>query len=121
MAITKKKFQKIAKKMLSGVFKDFLEACPIYNIRGINYETQREEKEYQSPVVSFIRIDYEAKDVDGQLIQSKDFMLIAEYQALSIAVNVDTSTLVYKNENYQIKKVDIDPADATIILQVRRK
>lgn len=121
MAITKKKFQKIAKQLLGGIFKDFLEICPIYNVTGINYATQTDTKEYQNPPISFIRIDYEAKQFDGQQILVGDFMLIAEYQPLSINVEVDRSTLVYKNENYEIKKKDVDPADATIILQVRRK
>lgn len=121
MAITKNKFQKIAKKLLRGVFKDFLEVCPIYNVTGTDYATQTETKEYQTPEISFIRIDYDQKQVDGQLILANDFMLIGEYQLLSIEVKVDESTIVYKGENYQIKNLDIDPADASIILQVRRK
>ncbi len=121
MPVSKKKFQKIAKKILNGVFKDFLEPCPVYNVTGINYASQTETTETQTPVLSFIRIDYESKQVDGQLILANDFMLIGEYQVLSIEVKVDQSTIVYKGENYQIKNVDIDPADATIILQVRRK
>lgn len=121
MAVTKKKFQKIAKKMLSGIFKDFLEVCPMYNVTANNWNTEGETKVFQTPELSFIRIEYDVKQVDGQLIQASDFMLIGEYQSLSIAVAVDKTTLIYKNENYQIKNVDVDPADATIILQVRRK
>lgn len=121
MAITKKKFQKIAKQLLGGIFKDFLEVCPIYNVTGVDYATQTETKEYQTPELSFIRIDYEAHQFDGQQILVGDFMLIGEFQPLSINVEVDSSTLVYKNQNCEIKAKDIDPADATIILQTRRK
>jgi hypothetical protein len=121
MAISKKKFQKIAKKLISGIFVQFKEICPLYNVTGVNYSAQTSTKVYQTPEIGFIRIDYDSKQVDGQLIKANDFMLIGEYQELSIAVEVDKTTAVYKGEEYQIKNVDIDPADATIILQARRK
>src|SRR6187431_2376066 len=109
MAITKAKFQKIAKKLLRGVFKDFLEVCPFYNVTGIDYATQTETVETQTPEISFIRIDYNQAQVDGQLILANDFMLIGEYQLLSIQIKVDETTVIYKGEQYQVKNVDIDP------------
>lgn len=117
MAINKKKFQRVAKLLLSGIFKDFQSICTLKNTTAINYSAQ--SKTEQTQEILLTRIEYEASKFDGQLIKVGDFMLIGEKQLLTLDVQPDKTIVVYNGLNHQIKKVDVDPADATIIMQIR--
>ena len=99
-------------------FADFADDCVLLNVTGWNNITQTATTETQN--IKAIRIDYKARDINGESVQINDYMLIAEFTPITIPVRPDSTTCTFKTEKLQIKNVTIDPAGATIIMQVRR-
>lgn len=118
MSLTPDKAKAIAKKLIGDKFAAFAADCVLLNVTGWNDATQTATTETQT--VKAIRIDYKARDINGQSVQVNDYMLIAQFSPITIPVRADSTTCTFKTEKLQIKNINIDPAGATIIMQVRR-
>ena len=118
MNSTPEKYIALAEKLIGGKFAAFADDCVLLNATGWNNATQTATTETQT--VKAIRIDYKARDINGESVQINDYMLIAQFQPITIPVRPDSTTCTFKTEKLQIKNVTIDPAGATIIMQVRR-
>jgi hypothetical protein len=115
---TPQTFINLAAKLIGNKFASFAKPCVFTNATGWNDATQTATTETQT--VKAIRIDYKARDINGQSVQINDYMLIAQFSPITIPVRADSTTCTFKTEKLQIKNINIDPAGATIIMQVRR-
>ncbi len=118
MSTSPQEFIDLAAELIGDEFAAFADNCVLLNATGWNNVTQTATTETQT--VKAIRIDYKARDIDGESVQINDYMLIAQFSPITISVRPDSTTCTFKTENLQIKNVNIDPAGATIIMQVRR-
>lgn len=117
MSLTPDKAKSIAKKLIGGKFAAFAADCVLLNVTGWNDATQTATTETQT--VKAIRIDYKARDINGQSVQVNDYMLIAQFSPITIPVRADSTTCTFKSEELLIKQINIYD-QAAIIMQVRR-
>jgi len=118
MSTEPQEFIDLAAELIGDEFAAFAADCVLLNVTGWNDATQTATTETQT--VKAIRIDYRARDINGQSVQINDYMLIAQFSLITIPVRTDSTTCTFKTEKLQIKNVAIDPAGAAIIMQVRR-
>jgi len=118
MSTSPQDFIDLAAELIGDEFAAFADDCVLLNATGWNNVTQAATTETQT--VKAIRIDYKARDINGESVQINDYMLIAQFSLITIPVRTDSTTCTFRAEKLQIKNVNIDPAGATIIMQVRR-
>ena len=116
---TRSKFQALAAKMIGNKFADFAGDCILSNAGVWNPTTQSQTPEKQT--IKAIRTTFTEGQFNGQSILVGDYRLVAEYQKITIPVSVDTTSCTFNGEVYRIVSVVIDPAEATITMQIRRK
>jgi hypothetical protein len=118
MSTLPQEFIDLAAELIGDEFAAFADDCVLLNAAGWNNATQVATTETQT--LKAIRLDYKTRDINGESVQINDYMLIAQYQLITIPVRSDSTTCTFNAEKLQIKNVTIDPAGATIIMQVRR-
>lgn len=118
MSTTKLEFQSLAAELISDEFLDFTKTAVI-NLLGIfDYNTQ------SAPVLStasiaMIKYDYKVNQFDGEKIKTGDFMLIGERQLISFEPSPDSCQVIYDGKDVNLGRVEIDPAEASVIFHVR--
>ena len=86
--------------------------------QSTGYNPDADEETFQTQTVPCIRMDYESQQISG-LIAVSDFMLIGQYQLFTWEPSEDNTFVTYGGKKCQVKNHRIDPAGATITLQVR--
>lgn len=118
MSTSPQEFIDLAAELIGEEFVAFADDCILLNVTGWNDSTQTATTQTQT--IKAIRTDYSAREINGESIQVNDYMLIAEFQTITIPVRTDSTTCTFKTEKLMIVSVNIDPAGAAIIMQVRR-
>lgn len=119
MATTKAEFQELAEELLTDEFVDFMQSC-LFSRPGSYDPLTGTSGAATTETIPCLRVEYKAREIDGQAIQKSDFQLIArvaEFSALSPrtdGVRVAVDGLVCN-----IVSAEKDPADAIWIIQVR--
>lgn len=116
MATFPSEFIELAAELIGDEFEAFASDAVLERATGVDYDTQSETKEVQT--LSCIRMDYESQQIAG-LVAVGDFMLIGQNQLLSWQPSPDDTFATFDGLKHQVKSVKIDPAGATIIMQVR--
>lgn len=119
MTTLRSEFVELAAELIGDEFADFAYDCVLTNATGWDNSTQTATTETQT--IKAIRLDFQSKDFDGQKIMVGDYLLIAEFQPITIQLRPDSTECAYRGESLEIKDTAIDPADATITFHVRRK
>jgi len=119
MSTLRSEFVELAEELIGDEFADFAYDCVLVNATGWNNATQTAATETQT--IKAIRLEFGAKDFDGQKIMASDYMLIAERQPITVGIKPDSTECTYRGEVLNIKSTNLDPADAAIIFHVRRK
>jgi hypothetical protein len=118
MTTTKAEFQDLAQELMQDEFSDFASPCVLTKVSGFNYATQTYTSSAQT--VNAIRMEYASSQVDNNFILTGDFMLLIEYQLVTIGIRPDNTTCTFGGEPLNIISTTIDAADAIIKLQVRK-
>lgn len=116
MATFPSEFIELAAELIGDEFAAFASDAVFERTTGVDYETQTETTETQT--LPCIRMDYESQQIAG-LIAVGDFMLIGQNKLLSWQPSPDDTFVTFGGLKHQVKNVKIDPAGATIIMQVR--
>lgn len=119
MTTLRSEFVELAEELIGDEFADFAYDCVLINATGWNNATQTATTETQT--IKAIRLDFKSSDYDGQKIMVGDYMLIAEFQPITVGLRPDSTECTCRGEVLDIKDTMIDPADATILFHVRRK
>jgi hypothetical protein len=119
MTTLRSEFVELAAELIGDEFADFAYDCVLVNSTGWNNATQTASTESQT--IKAIRLEFDLKSFDGQKIMTGDYMLIAQRQPITIGIRPDSTECNYRGESLDIKAVEVDSADAAIILHVRRK
>jgi len=119
MTTLRSEFVELAAELIGDEFADFAYDCALVNVTGWNNATQSATTEAQT--IKAIRLNFKQSDYDGQSILIGDYMLIAERQKITVGIKPDSTECTYRGEDLIIKSTKVDPADAAIIFQVRRK
>lgn len=119
MATFPREFVDLAAELIGDEFAPFTKTLDLKNAGGFDYATQTVTTE-QTQSIPAIRLEFEAESYANQAIMVGDFMLIAEYQKITIPVRPDSTSGVFDGQSVAIKSTEIDPAGATIIMHVRR-
>ena len=119
MTTLRSEFVELAAELIGDEFADFAYDCVLSNVIGWDNATQTATTEAQT--IKSIRLDFKSSDFDGQKIMTGDYMLIAEFQPITVGLRPDSTQCTYRGEALDIKDTIIDPADATIVFHVRRK
>lgn len=117
MTTTKAEFQDVARELIREEFADFGAPCVLTKVTAFDYATQTYTSSTQT--VNAIRMDYTASQVDNNFIRVGDFMLLIEYQLVTVGIRPDNTTCTFGGETLQIVNTILDPAEAVITLQVR--
>ena len=117
MSTTKAEFQALAAELIGDEFEDFAETTVLTKTTGFDYATQAATTTTQT--FTTIRLEYETKQFDGQLIKIGDYMLIGERQLLATMPTPDNTTVTRAGEVCNFLRSSLDPADAAIIMHVR--
>lgn len=110
-------FYNLAAKLIGDTFSEFASTTVLTKTTGFDYATQTPTTTTQT--FSTIRLEYDAKQFDGQQIKIGDYMLIGERQKLSSTPSPDNTTVTRTGEICNLLRVSLDPADASITLHVR--
>ena len=116
MATSPREFIELASELIGDEFEAFASDAIFERSTGFDYATQTDTLDTQTKPC--IRLEFEARQIGG-LIAVGDFMLIAEYQPFDWQPSPDDTFVTFGGSKSQIKKVTIDPASATIIVQAR--
>lgn len=121
MSVTKQKFVDLAAKLARQTFSDFFVERPFTVPEIKNPVTGVVTQPAVTEQVYCVRIDYQARQVDGQVIQVGDFQLIAEVARFQV-INPKTNgvRVTVGGIECQIVNAEKDAADAAWVLQVRQ-
>lgn len=121
MSITKQKFVDLAAKLARETFADFFIERSFTIPEVKNPVTGVVTQPAVTEQVTCVRIDYQARQVDGQVIQVGDFQLIAEVARFqSINPKTNGVRVTVDGIECQIINAQVDAADAAWVLQVRQ-
>ena len=125
MTTTKAEFVDLAAELISDEFLDFGISSTVVKSTGWNDLVQSESR-ISSDSFLLIPIDNKSSQFDAQNIEIVDLVVIGEYQKITregalFSFGVDNSHLVYGGINHSIIDTYIDPAFATIQMQIRPK
>ena len=116
--VSKAGFQTLARN-LQGTFGDFFEPRTFQNPPVFNVVTETTTAG-STDTVRAVRLEYDSKQVDGEIITIKDFKLMALVEDFQ---NVDPKrqgvTVTVDGNTCQVIDAKKDPADAAWTLQVR--
>ena len=119
MAVTSQQFKDLATKLLTDTFSDLRIDCT-FELPGAYDPVSGTTQPGVSEVISCIREDYEAGQIDGQLIQRNDFKLLALPGDFSTTdVKTDELKVTVDGKVCTVKNAMLDPAGALWVLQVR--
>lgn len=117
MATSADEFIDLAAELIGDEFAAFASDALFERGDDFDYDTQTYSAP-ESQTKKCIRLEYDSSQIEG-LIAVGDYMLIAEYQLFDWEPSPDDTFVTFGGVKSQIKKVTVDPASATIILQVR--
>jgi len=134
MTTTRAEFIDLADELIGDEFADFAVASTIVKTTGWNDATQTATT-ISSDVFTLIPIDNKSSQFErqniksgnlGQNIQIGDLVVIGERQKITreeslFHFGLDNSHVVYGGIDYTIVDIYLDPAEASIQMQLRRK
>ena len=118
MATLKSEFVELAAELIGDEFADFAEPTQIDRLGGWNNTTQTSTID-STVTIPTIRLEFEAKQFDNDLIKVGDYKLVGEYDLLTFLPSPSNCIATRLGVVCEIKKIIADPADATIMLHVR--
>jgi hypothetical protein len=117
MTTIKSEFVELAAELIGDEFADFSSDAVFIQNTGVDYASQLPSTRTQT--IKMIRVEYTSNQLSDNLIQVGDVMLIGQSALMSWPAKVDSTTITHDAVKYSIKKIDIDPAGATLICQCR--
>lgn len=125
MTTTRAEFIDLADELISAEFADFAVASTIVKTTGWNDVTQTAST-ISSDAFTLIPIDNKSSQFERQNIQIGDLVVIGERQKITregslFQFGLDNSHVVYGGVEYTIVDIYLDPAEASIQFQMRRK
>lgn len=118
MATLPAEFVELAAELIGDEFAAFASACVMSKAGAWDDATQTATQTTQS--IPMIRLEFKESQFNGEQIKVGDYLLIGEYANLDWEPSADNTTTTHDSIAGLIKNVAIDPAKATIIIQVRR-
>lgn len=118
MTTTKAEFQELAQELMQDEFSDFASPCVLTKVSAFDYATQIYTSSTQT--VNAIRMEYPSFQVGNNFILTGGFILLIEYQLVTIGIRPDNTTCTFGGESLSIISTTIDAANAIIKLQVRK-
>ena len=121
MSTLRAEFVELAAELIGDEFADFAYPCAMGNGGLFVYATQSYSGA-DTDSISMIRLDFKSTQFDGQRVMINDYMLIGEKQKLKsgFVITPDQTSATYRTETLQVIDVMSDPADAAIVIHVRR-
>lgn len=125
MTTTRAEFIDLADELIGDEFADFAVASTIVKTTGWNDVTQTAST-ISSDSFTLIPIDNKSSQFERQNIQIGDLVFIGERQKITregslFQFGLDNSHVVYGGVEHAIVDIYLDPAEATIQMQLRRK
>lgn len=121
MALTRNKFQSVAEKMFAKAKTGNLTLVSAFKKAGGYDPVTGTSSPATTDTVDVIREDYNANEIDGDLIKSSDFKLLARTVSF---VNLDPKTsgitAVIEGVTVNLEDAQKDAADAVWTLQMRK-
>lgn len=118
MATLPQEFIDLAAELIGDEFAAFASDAVIVRTGSFDPDTQTAPTESQT--IPMIRIEFKESSFNGQLVKVGDYMLIGEYQKLAWLPSADNSTVTHGSIVCNLVRAETDPANAAIILHVRR-
>ncbi|AIM40771.1 putative structural protein [Idiomarinaceae phage Phi1M2-2] len=121
MTVTRQQFQNLAAQLARDTFGDFFPKRTFTQPEVVNPVTGTVTRPAFSESVPAIREEYEARQVDGQVVQVGDFKLLTEVAQFD-AINPRTDGLQVSVDGVQCRviRAEKDAADAMWVIQVRQ-
>lgn len=117
MATLPSEFIALASELIGDEFSAFAVSTLIEKAGTFDYGTQTYPT--VSTTIPTIVLEFKSSQFDGQLIKVGDYMLVGEYQLLGYEPSPDNCTTTRDGVKCEVKRVMVDPAKATVIMQVR--
>jgi hypothetical protein len=122
---TKQTFKNIAGKFFTITFKDFVDTFTFTFTSSSTYDplTGNYSDIGTNHNIECIRLNHESNQFDGERIKIGDIKLISRYDtwnALSVAPQVEDTTVVVDGESHQIVDIKLDAANALYTMNCRR-
>lgn len=120
MSTTKAEFWELAAEMIGDEFADFTVPTTINKLGAFDYTLQLAPVT-NTAVIGTIPYEYKTNQFDGDKIKVGDYMLIGQYQLIGFEPSPDNTVINAGGVALNLRRVEIDPAGASIILHVRPK
>lgn len=117
MTTLKSEFVDLADELIGDEFADFAVSTVISKLGTASYATQSETATTET--INTIRLDYKKSQFDGQLIAFGDYMLIGQLALLSEIPSPDNFIISRESKTLNLLRVEVDPANATVLMHVR--
>jgi hypothetical protein len=118
MATFAQEFIDLAAELIGDEFSDFASNCVI--TKSVNWDPEIQYAEPIEITAPMIRLDFKESSFNGQAVKAGDYMLIGEAVKLTFIPSPDNCTTLHLGVTSNVKNVNIDPANATVILHVGR-
>lgn len=119
MALSKTKFKAVAAKLFAKASAGDLTIDCVFEQLG-TYSPSTGQLPAITETITCIREEYNAHQVDGQIIQRDDFKLLAQYDDfIALTPRADGVTVTVDGVKCVIVKAPIDAADAVYTIQCR--
>ena len=118
MTTLRSEFVELAAELIGDEFAAFASDCVI--TRGTGFDPDLQTETTQTQNIQMIRVEFSERSIDDSLVKAGDYKLIGEYQKLSWVPSADNTKTLHDGITANVVNVESDPANATIVLHVRR-